>query len=218
MIDLYAKALGKAFTHRRTALHLELAVGLCVFHDNKSEEPAQARVELVRCYAETGYECMTPAGSDYKTVNRRVNTAWLLWEYLGGARKVRLGRVNGTARIDAAKKIVEALEVRSVYDVMELVGRSQRRERDLGSEHATDTTQSASSANVNASLSRRATDAPGVVHVKTRHIDVPIPPDATKRELLTLADKLIKLAEKLGENEKPTTKPPRKTGRPLETP
>lgn len=204
MLDIYAKALGKAFIHRRTALHLELAVGLCVFWDKKGEDPAQSRVELVRCYAETGYDCTAPGGSDYKTVNRRVNTAWLLWEHLGGARKIRLGKVQGQERIAAAKAVVQALGVRTAYDVLDLVGRSQRRERAADSprrERSTGSRQQPdSSAKPNGNHARRATDGPGVVHVKTRHIDVPIPPAATKAELMNLVGKLVKLAETIGQN------------------
>jgi hypothetical protein len=183
--EIYARAIGQAITHRRKALCLELAVGLAVAHDNKNDE-AEGRAALVRVYADAGYDCLKPTGRDYKTVNRRVNMAFLLWNHLGGARKIRLGRVRGAEKLTAAKEIVAMLEVSTAYDVMDLVGRSQRRERETNSQRR------------ESSMTRRATDQPGTAHIKTEHIDVPVPPTATKREVISLIRKLQKLADRLG--------------------
>lgn len=186
MFDIYLACLSNAVLHRRTAIQLELAVGLCVAHD-MAEDPAHGRVALVQVYAAAGYDCLTPDGRDYKTINRRVNNAFLLFDKIGNAAIKRA--VRGTAghrRVEAVQALLAPLQLYTMDDVLAYCGRPR-------------TAPSKPTAVVaherGATPARRAVDKPDVVHVKTEHLDVPIPPDVTRAEVMQLVAELLKLAD-----------------------
>lgn len=183
MFEVYLACLSNAVLHRRAAIQIELAVGLCVAHD-LVDDPAQGRVALTNVYASAGYDCLKPDGRDYKTINRRVNNAFLLFDKLGNEAVARA--VRGTAghrRIEAVQGMLEPLQLYTMDDVLAFCGRpraSQARQPAAPAEPAT--------------LARRAVDKPGVVHVKTEHIDVPLPPETTRAEIMQLVHELLQIA------------------------
>jgi hypothetical protein len=186
MFDVYLACLSNAVLHRRTAIQLELAVGLCVAHD-LVDDPALGRVTLVQVYAAAGYDCLKPDGRDYKTINRRVNNAFLLFDKIGadGVKKA-IGRAAGHRRVEAVQALLDPLQLFTMDDVLAYCGRpraSQSKPTTVA-EHQR-----------GAAPARRAVDQPDVVHVKTEHMDVPIPPDVTRAEVMQLVAELIKLAD-----------------------
>lgn len=182
MFDVYLACLSNAVLHRRAALQIELAVGLCVAHD-LVDDPAQGRVALVQVYASAGYDCLATDGRDYKTINRRVNAAFLLFEKLGDEAIKRAVRGNaGHRRVEAVQGMIEPLQLYTMDDVMAFCGRPRAR-------------QPAPAATPAQPLARRAVDQPGVVHVRTEHIDVPLPPETTRVEIMQLVSELLKLAD-----------------------
>lgn len=195
MFDVYLACLSNAVLHRRAALQLELAVGLCVAHD-VVEDPALGRVTLTNVYASAGYDCLAPDGADYKTINRRVNTAFLLFDKVGADAVARALRGHSRhRRVEAVQSMLEPLKLYSMDDVMAYCGRpraSQAKRTEVAAHVRGGHTSSTSAPTP--PLMRRAIDHPDVVHVRTEHLDVPIPPSATRAELMQLVAELLKLA------------------------
>lgn len=182
MFDIYLACLSNAILHRRAAVQIELAVGLCVAHDFIADQ-AEARVMLTSVYASAGYDCLAPDGRDYKTINRRVNTSFLLFdkvtaEAVAGA----IAELGGHKRIETVQALLEPLQLYTYDDVLAHCGRPR------GGAAPSDP----------APAPKRGRPAAAVVHVTTKHIDVAVPPSATRKEVLDLAVKLVALAETIG--------------------
>lgn len=183
MFDVYTRCLSNAIMHRRAAVQIELAIGLCVAHD--FDDAAEARAMLVNVYAASGYNCLSPDGNDYKTINRRVNTSFLLFDKIGrDAIHEVVAHRHGHHRVEAAQELLRPLVLCSYDDVLAYCGRP--RSGGLTKPAAVTTTPPL----------RRAADAPGAVHVRTPHIDVVVPPTATSSEVMDLVVRLVALAEK----------------------
>lgn len=104
----YVTAIENAAGFAKSALHLELAVGLSMFaqHGNTSLE---AKRDLATVYAQAGYKCATPQDEDYKTVNRRINVAAEFFNWLGGKDQVTEWTV-ATSEMQSIQAIVRHLE------------------------------------------------------------------------------------------------------------
>lgn len=182
MFDIYLACLANAALHRRAAILIELSVGLCIAHDFITSE-AEARAMLVNVYASAGYNCLAPDGHDYKTINRRVNISFLLFNKIGAdAVGAALGNLPGHRRIEAIQAMLAPLALNSMDDVLAYCGRP----RANGTPHH----------HVPVALTRRAADNPETIHVATKHIDVPVPPTATHSEIMELVVKLVAIAQK----------------------
>lgn len=74
-------ALRKAFGFGRKALHLEIATSLAKFAEDGSLIPNKAtRSQIIRLYAQAGYDVQSSKGDDYKTVWRRMDAAAELYQ------------------------------------------------------------------------------------------------------------------------------------------
>jgi hypothetical protein len=74
-------ALRKAFGFGRKALHLEIATSLAKFAEDGSMIPNKAtRSQIIRLYAQAGYDVQSSKGDDYKTVWRRMDAAAELYQ------------------------------------------------------------------------------------------------------------------------------------------
>lgn len=183
MFDVYLACISNAVLHRRAALQLEIAVGLCVAHD-AMEDTALGRVMLTNVYASAGYHCISSDGADYKTINRRVNAAFLLFAKIGDAAVARAVRGNvGHRRIEAVQAMIEPLRLNSIDDVLAFCGRPRPSQ-----------TRAIAPPGPAATLARRAIDKPGVVHIKTAHVDLPLPPETTRVEIMEIVAELLKIA------------------------
>ena len=108
-------------------------------------------------YASAGYDCLTPDGLDYKTINRRVNMAFRLNDHIDVSGAL-LGK-RGHRRIEAVQAVLSTLELHTAADVMRYCGElpaGAPRPRPVPAEPV--------------SLGRRAIDRPDVVHITTDHL------------------------------------------------
>ena len=178
----YVVAIKNASMHRKSALHLELAVGLALFGDSGT------KADLTDVYAAAGYDCLQPEGADYKTINRRVNASEWLFDHLGpdeiAAWSAGLAKA---PRIEAIRAKVEALKLDTINAVKALVGRPVVPNR----------TVVEPGNGVEAKERKQRFAAPTTQHVHLEHIDIAVTADATRGELMAAAEKLMEMAASL---------------------
>lgn len=179
------KALSGAFILSARALQVEIAVAFVVFHQAGDTSAASKKL-LRQVYADAGRrDCLLPESPAYQTVMRRIGRCADLLEALGWRRVRKVLRdQHGAAAIQAVVDFIAPLGIESMDDVAAHAGRP-RKAAPLEPAQAPAAPQR-----------RRETDSPDVTHVKTRHIDVAVPPDAPASELVALANKLLALARR----------------------
>lgn len=103
--------LHSASGFHRDALTIELSVGLFMYMQKADAEKVtlDAKRALTGIYAKAGYACETPAGEDYKTVNRRVNVTSDLFVKVG-ARDALMDLTEGMKPDEAIEKIKELVK------------------------------------------------------------------------------------------------------------
>lgn len=177
------KALSGAFALSSKALQSELAVALFVFH-TMGGATLDAKRELRAVYADAGRPCLNHEDPAYQTVIRRINRAAALFDKLGSRRVAKA--VNDLAPAAAIRALVGLLAPLGL-DTMDAVGVFVGH---VTREPAADGAQVADThGDVDPEVE--------VIHVRTRHIDVVVPPGTPARELVALAKKLMKLAEEM---------------------
>jgi len=182
------KALSSAFALSSKALQSELAVALFVFH-TVGGTSIDAKRELRAVYAEAGRPCTNPEDASYQTVVRRINRAAALFDKLGARRVARAAdELAPVAAIRALVDMLAPLKLGTMDAVGVYVGQmapTTPREPVPDGAHL-------------AEPQGDADPEVEVIHVRTRHIDVVVPPGTPARELVALAKKLMKLAEEMG--------------------
>lgn len=179
----YVTAIKNASLHRKSALHLELAVGLALFGDSGT------KTDLTEIYAAAGYDCLLPEGADYKTINRRVNAAEWLFDYIGPDELAEwAGEAKKAARIEAIRARVEALKLDTINAVKALVGKPVVPNR---------TVTEPGNGDAKAKERKQRFAAPSTQHVHLEHIEIAITADATRSELMAAAEKLMEMAAHL---------------------
>jgi len=178
------KALSGAFVLSARALQTEVAVSLLVFHEMGGAS-LDAKKALRQVYADAGRrDCLTHESPAYQTVMRRIGRCAALFDTFGLRRiKKAIGEATGAAAIAALQELIAPLEIETMDDVAAHAGQGRKAPPPAPAAPA--------------ELKRRAVDAPEVVHVKTRHIDVAVPPGTPAKELTVLANKLLALAGKM---------------------
>lgn len=172
------KALAGAFSLSCRALQVELAVSLYVFH--KLDGPTNvAKRDLRQVYADAGRPCLSYEDASYQTVMRRIGRSAALFDKIGAKKIARaVGESSGAGAIAALVDLLAAFNLQTMDDVGMYVGHMPKVKVDTPRPH-----------------NRRAVDDPEVTHIKTRHIDVAVPPGTPAKELVALANKLLKIAE-----------------------
>jgi hypothetical protein len=180
------KALSSAFALSARALQSELAVSLYVFHV-VGGPTLDAKRELRQVYSDAGRPCLSHEDPAYQTVMRRISRSAALFTKIGGR---KIGKaVNAAGPGDVITALVELLAPLGLRTMDEVAA------------YAEPPAAPVSDAPPVAPIApprRRDIDAPDVKHVKTRHIDVAVPPGTPARELVTLANKLLALAKQMG--------------------
>lgn len=180
------KALTGAFTLSWRALQAELSVSLYVFH-LVGGTSLEAKRQLRQVYADAGRPCLNHEDPAYQTVMRRIARSAALFDKLGARRVAKAIRAaSGAAALQALTDMLAPLALRTMDDVAAYVAPAPGPAAD-----AAPTREAPEPAR------RRESDAPDVTHVKTRHIDVAVPPGTPARELVALANKLLALARQL---------------------
>lgn len=190
-LDFCIDALRGAMALRGQALQTELAVGLYTYHVCGSND-LQAKKVLRSIYASAGEaDCLTPGSDSYQTVNRRMDYIAALYEKIKPRiiKKWIAGKSNQEA-IDGIIVGLQPFEFRAMDHVRVFAKKpaQQRSESPVAEKNEPVTDHPM----------RRASDqpeAPGTRHVRTDHIDVAIPPDATRDELMRLAMEILELAK-----------------------
>lgn len=181
-LNICIEALRGSLQLSRQAIQTEVAVCFVVFYEHDGVINQETMKALRSVYAQAGrVDCATPESRSYKTVSRRMNRCADLYETVKHSKMKRvLKDVPDKGMIAAIKEFLAPFEIESMDDVATHSGKPRKPTEKVEHEH-----------------DRRAADEPGTIHVKTKHIDVPIPPDTTKTEIMALAKKLLALAEKM---------------------
>jgi len=184
------KALSGAFALSSKALQAELAVSLFVFH-TLGGASLDARRELRGVYSDAGRPCLNHEDPAYQTVMRRIGRSAALFDKIGARRVGKtVGALAPAGAIAALAEFLAPLRL----DTMDAVGVY------VGAAPSGPPASTPAAAPTGSSRAprRRAADNPDVQHVKTRHIDVAVPPGTPARELVVLANKLLKMAQEMG--------------------
>lgn len=133
-MQTYVNAITSAAGFSRSALNLELAVGLSVFA-NAGKADIDTKKVLYQVYAEAGYKCLSINDEDYKTVNRRINTAAELFKYIGGKEAIDEMTV-ATSEMQSINVIAQHLQsefdFKGINSVLAAVGKPVILKRDRG--------------------------------------------------------------------------------------
>jgi len=125
-------AIENAAGFSKSALHLELAVGLLLFA-NHGKTDLSAKKELAIVYQQAGYKCATPNDEDYKTVNRRINVAAEFFDWLDGKPTIDEW-ILATTEMQSIQAIVRHLEdefnFKGMNSVMATIGKPVILKRD----------------------------------------------------------------------------------------
>lgn len=218
-------AIENAAGFSKSALHLELAVGLLLFANHGKADLA-AKKDLAIVYQQAGYKCATPNDEDYKTVNRRINVAAEFFNWLDGAPTVKEW-IMATTEMQSIQAIVRHLEdefnFKGMNSVMAHIGKpvilKRERERKAAQvkgakpeakiEQQPPQAARAGEKGVAAAIASKsaeqamATTQPkqeaeaNVYVIQTAHIRVEIPLDVPKDELIQLSMQLLEIANTL---------------------
>lgn len=185
------KALSGAFALSSKALQAELAVSLFVFH-TVGGATLDARRELRAVYSDAGRPCLNHEDPAYQTVMRRIGRSAALFEKIGARRVGKtVGNLAPAAAIAALVDFLAPLRLSTMDAVGDYVGAAPPT--------AAPPAPAPAPVAKGKAPRRRAADNPDVQHVKTRHIDVAVPPGTPARELVALANKLLALAGTMAE-------------------
>ena len=173
-LEICIKTLSQAASTRWRAVQLEMAVGVLYFAVEKSTNK-QTRKAMMEVYASAGYECLSHTDRDYKSIWGRVQASAKLYRKL--THRVVMdwaGEQVSSQMIDSVAVEIAKLNLCTITDVLDYCSgeRAPRAKR------------------------QPVTEAPGTVHVKTAHLNIPIPPDIGYDELMEAAAALIELAKK----------------------
>lgn len=196
-LETCTTALGAAIVNRKTAVQLELAVGLAVFF-SQGGPTKEARKMLVSAFAMSGYECSALGDKEYKTVNRRINATASLYDKLPISKWV--GTLEGMNAIHAIFDGIGPYGLETIQDVLRFaapakayVNKTRVKPDDsiLGGPVG-----HASGQEKVMTQFRRASDqiAEGSLRVSTEHLSLAIPKDVDHDEIVRLAMQLLSLA------------------------
>ncbi len=185
------EALRGAMLLSRQALQVEIAVGMLTYF-TYGDTGMSARKVLRGIYASAGRaDCLTSDCPSYNTVNRRMGR---VADFYAGVkpRALRqvLGELKGAEAVDSLVKFLEPYQIASMDDLLKAAGGG--RDRTTVKEHE-----------------RRII----AVHIKTQHLDFPVPVETPISELWEFIDKLTEFArskqESQGEPSLPRARPVR---------
>lgn len=216
--NFYVAALKEAGGFHKSSFHIEMAVCLA-FYTEQEKADLNAKKLLRPIYEKAGYDCKTPQGDDYKTIQRRISVAADLFAHVGGHETVYdwMDREQGARGIATLVKELEKRKLDNISLVLAAAGKPEKRQYTKRKESAPAQAGGPSDADkaymkelnkdsaVNSggtgvvvqtgSLTRRATDRlPDERILRTDHITVAIPLDATQDEVKALALKLLEFA------------------------
>lgn len=201
-VETCAKALNTAAINRKSAFQTELSVGLAIFLVVGGTHKEARRV-LCETYAAAGYQCLRPVDMDYKTVNRRINATADLFNKVQV--KSWAGKHSEGDMLRAIYIGLEPYELLTVADVQRFCNPPKKHAAPtVVKPHAAVLSGPSTPSNNHTGqakvveMFRRAADQvqKGADHIETKHLALVIPANATRDELIQMAQKLLALAEK----------------------
>lgn len=209
--NVYVAALKEAGGFHKSSFHIELAVCLA-FYCEQEKADLKAKAALRPIYEKAGYDCKTPAGEDYKTIQRRISTAADFFTHLGGHETVFdwMDRTTGAKGIailvaELTKRKLDNISVvkassgkPAVRAYTKRVGHVQPTEAELKlAERVAGTPAPVSAV--------QALPPERVLH--TEHMTCAIPLDVTQEEVKAMALKLLEFAATVMATPAPATAP-----------
>lgn len=182
------------------AFQIELSVGLAVFQ-NYGLVDRTSKNTLCDIYQSSGYQCVRPHDSDYKTVNRRINATAELFVKFGPSNIAKwVKSADEKAYILAISEGIQQYDLYSPADVYRFC-RPAKEPATLVqvSPHQTILAGPTTGHDKVVQLFRRAADlaAKGANHIETENLALVIPKTATRDELVEMAMRILELAESM---------------------
>jgi hypothetical protein len=213
-------AIMDAASWSKQALDVELATGLVLFAENEGVSLATKKL-LQAVYVEAGYKSENISDEHYKTVRRRIDASAALFVHIGHEEIVSwIGKAKDRNAIQKIVAQLEQYNFTGINSVLALVGkkpvvkpkqeslreqpkaigkeeeikttanvRADEKEEQLASETAQMIGQAITQDR--AARGRRASDVEGVATLKTEHLNLVIPLDIDKKELMEMSMKLL---------------------------
>lgn len=215
--NFYVAALKEAGGFHKSSFHIEMAVCLAFYTEHEKADLAVKKM-LRPIYEKAGYDCKTPQGDDYyKTVQRRISVAAELFAHLGGHETIYdwMDREQGARGIAVLVKELEKRKLDNISVVKASAGKPQTRtytkrtpaapqltEADkklandiAGTKTGVETGGTGAPQVQTGPLLRRAVDKlPPERILRTDHLTVAIPLDATADEIKAMALKMLEFA------------------------
>lgn len=122
-VDLMTQAL----MSRREALRTEVSVALGVFYE-AGRTSNEAKEILYQVYCRIGYDCIPWDRPDYKTINRRINNAALLFDKIGYDKlKNWIGKSTEYELIGKVREQIVELGIESMDSLLSYCGKTSRK-------------------------------------------------------------------------------------------
>lgn len=190
-IETCTTALRAALQNRRTAVQVEMSVGLAVFHSHGGATK-DARKMVVHAFCAAGYECDSIGGRDYKTVNRRINATVSLYEKMPVAKWI--GKLEGIDAIHAVFDGIAPYELHSIQDVLRYAAPHKVAAAKVAVVPNTDILAGPPTGHEKVLQQfRRASDRTDARLVSTEHIHLAVPKDADVDEVMDIISQLMLL-------------------------
>jgi hypothetical protein len=202
------RALEKAIGFAKSALHLEVAVALAMFASSDAGVDKEVKRKIMEVYTQAGFST-SPTGSDYKTVNRRINASAALYVKMGRhAVLSAMGGLHEGKAIDSLREfLADEFNFNGINAVLAVAGKPVKqtntpeqaliRAAKVG--QATTVTpkageETAMAATVGERIAQRRAEDAGMVVIATANLHVAIPRTTTKTEVQELAMLLMDFA------------------------
>lgn len=206
---VYVKALTEAEAFHKRSFFIEMAVCLA-FYTEREGTDKDAKKALRPIYERAGYDCKNPAGEDYKTVQRRISVAADLYNFLGQDLHTWYEGKTGTDRIHAIAEQLEEQELDSISAVQTAAGkptgkrkytkRTPQAQPPVAPPPVTELDKEVAAlvaAGMQTVVPEAGQPLPSDRLLKTEHMVVAIPFEATKEEVMKLAMDLLNFAQSM---------------------
>jgi len=203
------RALEKAIGFGKSKLYLEVAVSLAVFASSSTGADRATKRVVFGIYSQAGYD-VSPTGSDYKTVHRRVTASADLYNKLGRDEIVLAmqGLREGKAIESLCAHLGDTYQFDSLNAVLEFVGkpveqtntpevRAARAAKEVAENNAVAAGVNARIAARQAERHQQALDDSDGIIVSAGKLSLVVPRDCIPAEIRAMASKLNDFADRM---------------------
>ncbi len=203
-IETCVNALHESAITRRDSFQKEVAVALSIFAVTGAANHA-AKTSVKEAYAAAGYDCIHYADQDYKSVNRYINNAAALFRKIGPDTVIGwIAGKNESAIFTAVIEALRPLELCTQRDIERLCNplyfaAKQAAPVVVPIKPLPDILRGPLDPQYvrEALNNRRASDAPSVRKITTDHLELAVPPETPRDELIAMATRLLALSDQM---------------------